>query len=503
MSCNTSTHHACNGAGNCKGNCSKPAGASLVNEVPSNRPGKTGTPVPSLDAVTTIADDGSRTFIHPATVHGKFTRWRTLCGVLLLAVYVGLPWISINGNPAVFIDVLNRQFHFFGLTFLMQDMWLGFFLVTGLGFSLFYVTALIGRVWCGWACPQTVFLDIARRIERWFEGDAPARRRLDGMPWTGEKALRRGGAQLVMALFAFAVAHVFLSYFVSLPALYQMMTHAPGENWGAFVFVFLVTGALWFDLAWFREQFCIILCPYGRIQSALTDDNTMVIGYDAKRGEPRGRKGTTEGDCVDCRRCVQVCPTGIDIRQGLQMECIGCSACIDACDDVMIRIKRKPGLIRYDSLNGLQGRQRKIIRPRIVVYTGLLVLGAVAMLIAFSGFRSTAATLVRLPGPAYFLDGAQQESVRNQFILRILNKRAEPEAVRIEIVGAPSSLAVSGVAEAVTVQSLGEANVPLVLRLPRTDIHGELPLKVRIVGASGKVLTEKKLTFLAPLDHAP
>jgi cytochrome c oxidase accessory protein FixG len=505
MSCGTSHPHSCTGKDGCTGNCGKsqPASSSSPIAKAPVKPPKSEPIVPSLDAVTTIRDDGSRRFVHPSNVTGPFTRWRSAVGLLLLAIYVALPWIYINGYPAVFMDVLRLQFHFFGLTFLVQDMWLGFFLLTGLGFALFYVTALIGRVWCGWACPQTVFLDMARRIERWFEGDAPARRRLDTMPWTAEKTLRRGGAQLVMALFAFAVAHVFLSYFVSLPELYRMMTHAPRDNWGVFLFVTVVTAALWFDLAWFREQFCIIMCPYGRIQSALTDDNTMVIGYDAKRGEPRGRKGTTEGDCVDCRRCVQVCPTGIDIRQGLQLECIGCAACIDACADVMLKLERPTGLIRYDSLNGLQGKKRRIIRPRIIVYTVLLVLGVIVMLAAFSGFRSATATLVRLAGPAYFLDGEHKDSVRNQFILRVLNKRNEAETIKVEVVNPPATLDVAGIGESVTVPPTGDTNIPLILRLPRKDFAGDLPLTVRVRNAAGNVVVEKKLTFLGPLAHAP
>jgi cytochrome c oxidase accessory protein FixG len=504
MSCGGSQPKSCNGDGKCGGSCEISAAQTrpAVAEA-SHQRSRPGVATPSLDSVTTIAEDGSRRFVHPATVQGRFTKWRSIVGALLLAVYVGLPWIQVNGSPAVFLDVLHRQFHFFGLTFLMQDMWLGFFLLTGLGFGLFYVTALIGRVWCGWACPQTVFLDVAGRIERWFEGDAPARRRLDDMSWTGEKVLKRGGAQFAMGLFAFAVAHVFLSYFVSLPELYKMMTHAPGENWGAFVFVTLVSAALWFDFIWFREQFCIIMCPYGRIQSALTDDNTMVIGYDAKRGEPRGKKGTATGDCVDCRKCVQVCPTGIDIRQGLQLECIGCAACVDACDDVMAKIQRKPGLIRYDSYNGLTGRPRMILRPRIYVYTGLLLVGVVAMTIAFSGFRSAAATLVRLPGPAYFLDGEKQDSVRNQFILRILNKSTHEAKFRVEIAGAPASLRVSGISEMVNVPPTGDSNIPIVLNVPRSDARGEILMKVRVINDGGKIVAEKKLPFLAPMSHAP
>lgn len=503
MSCAGHSNQKC--GGKCGSNCSASVIQPADNPAPATpQPPPRGPVAPTLDAVTTIADDGSRRFIHPANVSGPFTRWRAFVGGALLVVYALLPWIKINGNPAVFMDVMQRQFHFFGLTFLMQDLWLGFFLVTGLGFALFYVTALIGRIWCGWACPQTVFLDVARRIERWFEGDAPARRRLDGMRWTSEKVLRRGGAQLVMALFSFAVAHIFLSYFVSIPQLYHMMTHAPGENWGAFVFVTVITLTLWFDLAWFREQFCIILCPYGRIQSALTDDNTLVIGYDAKRGEPRGKKGSTEGDCVDCRRCVQVCPTGIDIRQGLQMECIGCAACIDACDDVMLKLQRPTGLIRYDSFNGLERKPRRILRPRVYVYTAMLLVGALAMTLAFAGFRSAAATLTRIPGPAFFLDGEKQESVRNQFILRVLNKRNESEKYRIVFAGAPATLAISGLTEEITVPATGETNVPLVLRIPRTDLaSAEVSMHVRVVNTQGKVVAEKKLTFLGPLTHAP
>lgn len=313
---------------------------------------------PSLDSVTTINEDGSRRFIHAARASGRFARWRTLLAVVLTAIYVALPWIQINGNPALFLDVAHRQFHYFGLTFVSQDIWLVFFVMSGVGFCLFFLTALLGRVWCGWACPQTIFLDVARRIERWCEGDATERRKLDASAWTFSKTVRRTAKHALYLLYSLILAHVLLSYFVSLPRLYAMMRHSPGENFASFAFVFLIAGALWFDLAWFREQFCIVLCPYGRLQSALIDSDSLGVGYDTKRGEPRGRKGTTTGDCVDCLRCVQVCPTGIDIRQGHQLECIGCTACIDACDSVMAKLDRKPGLIRYDSRNGFEENAR-------------------------------------------------------------------------------------------------------------------------------------------------
>jgi cytochrome c oxidase accessory protein FixG len=452
---------------------------------------------PTLDEVTTIKADGSRRFIHSAQAKGRFTRWRAFVGIALIAIYVALPWISINGNPAVFMDVANRQFHFFGLTFVAQDLWIGFFLITGIAFSLFYVSALFGRIWCGWGCPQTVFLDIAHRIERWVEGDAPARRRLDRAPWTLAKTIRRGIKHAALAAFALLLAHVFLSYFVSLPRLYSMMRHSPGENWSSFLFVFLTAGALWFDLAWFREQFCIVLCPYGRLQSALIDNHSLVVGYDAQRGEPRGRKGTPgAADCVDCRRCVQVCPTGIDIRQGLQMECIGCAACIDACDTVMDKIGRPRGLIRYDSMNGLARKATRWIRPRIILYTALMLLGAAAMMAAISTVRPATLSLTRMTGIPYVIE---QGVVRNQFLVRILNKRNTPVHFRVEINGGPAGLHWTGTEGGVSVPALGEILRPVVVTIPREDVRQSVPLRFRIVSDDGSTSIENPMPFLGPL----
>jgi len=451
---------------------------------------------PSLESVTTINDDGSRRFIHPATARGRFSHWRTIFAVALTAIYVALPWIKINGNPALFLDVANRQFHYFGLTFLGQDIWIGFFVLSGLGFCLFYVTALLGRVWCGWACPQTVFLDIARRIDGWCEGDATARRRLDRAPWTVGKTVRRFAKHGLYGLFSFLLTHVLLSYFVSLPRLYAMMTHAPGENWGAFVFVFLLTAALWFDLAWFREQFCIVLCPYGRLQSALIDSDSLVVGYDTKRGEPRGRKGTEgAGDCVDCLRCVQVCPTGIDIRQGLQMECIGCTACIDACDTVMTKIKRPTGLIRYDSRRGFEGKPTRWLRPRTLLYTGLALLGAIALTAATSTLKPVAVNLTRVTGIPYVVEGGV---VRNQFLVRLQNKRNATVTFRLEIIDGPASLHWTGSEGGVTVTPLGEEMRTIVLTLPRADLKAELPLRFRVISSDGTIV-DKPGTFLGPI----
>lgn len=454
-------------------------------------------PAPSLDSVATINEDGSRRFIHPTEVRGFFARWRTVLAALLTAIYFGLPWIRINGHPALFLDVKNRQFHYFGLTFLGQDVWIAFFVLTGIGFCLFYVTALLGRVWCGWACPQTVFLDIARRIDRLCIGDAATRRHLHRVPSTFGKSMRIFAKHALYALFSLMLAHVLLSYFVSLPALYGMMKHSPGENWGSFAFVFLIAGALWFDLAWFREQFCIVLCPYGRLQGALIDSDSLVVGYDTKRGEPRAKKGTEgAGDCVDCYRCVQVCPTGIDIRQGQQMECIGCTACIDACDSVMEKLKRPAGLIRYDSRHGFEGKKTRWLRPRTLLYTALALFGAAALTAATSTLKSASVGLTRVTGIPYTIEGGV---IRNQFLIRLLNKQNKPVTFQIEVVDGPKSLQLTGADGGVPVSALGEEMRTLVLTLPRADLKGEPPIRFRVTSSEGTVI-EKPATFLGPVS---
>src|ERR1035437_1388414 len=235
---------------------------------------------PNLDSVTTINDDGSRYFLHPADVRGRWVTARRLVGLVLIAICVLLPWIPINGHPAVFLDVEQRMFHLFGLTLVPQDLWVMFFAITGLGFTLFVATSLLGRVWCGWACPYTVFLDhVYRRIERWIEGDAIARRALDREPWHAVKIFKRVLKHLLFVIVAALIAHVFLSYFVSLRRLYGYMHEGPLQHATAFGIIAFLTLVLWFCFGYFREQFCIIMCPYGRLQGALIDDDTINVGY--------------------------------------------------------------------------------------------------------------------------------------------------------------------------------------------------------------------------------
>lgn len=453
---------------------------------------------PTLESLSSIDEDGSHRTIHPADVHGRFTAWRRGSALLLLGIYIALPWIPVNGYPAVFLDVQERRFHFMGLTLATQDLWVAFFLITGLAFSLFYVTALFGRIWCGWTCPYTVFLEhVYRRIERWIDGDATARRKLDAAPWSTGKAMRRGLKHAVFILVSAIIAHIFLSYFVSLKKLYEMMQGPPSQHLTVFGVMLFLTGGLYFAFSWFREQFCVILCPYGRLQSALTDDHSVVIGYDKKRGEPRGKVGSTSGACVDCRRCVQVCPTGIDIRNGLQLDCIGCAACVDACDDIMLKLKRPTGLVRYDSHVGLHGGKTRFIRPRIILYTGLLLLGVGAFAFSALQLSPVRASVVRMVGaPFYVSDG----TLRNQFLVRVINKRNSPSIYRLELTGDfPPQLSISGLTETLSLAPLGEEQKTLVLSLPEASFTKPFKLQVNVTDTTrGDTVTTRVMEFLGP-----
>jgi cytochrome c oxidase accessory protein FixG len=453
--------------------------------------------LPNRDSVTTIRDDGSRAFLYPADTHGRFTKARRWSAVGLIVFYLSLPWIKINGYPAVFLDVVERHFHLFGLTFAAQDLWLIFFLITGLGFSLFFVTAMLGRIWCGWACPHTVFLDhVYRRIERWIEGDAVKRRALAAAPMSAGKFFKLFLKHTLYVLVSAVITHLFLAYFASLPAVWAMMRAAPAEHGSTFAFVAVCTAALYFNFAWFREQLCIVICPYGRIQSALIDDHSLVIGYDVKRGEPRGKLSTPDaGDCVACNRCVQVCPTGIDIRQGLQMECVGCTACIDACDDVMTRLRRPTGLIRYDSQTAFAGKRTRWLRPRTALYGALLLAGASVALWAVSTIHPANLGVTRITGAPYIVS---EDFVRNQFLVRVVNKRNEPARFLVSVGHGPTGLRQSGLTAALEIPALCETVQPLVLQLPRSRYTGPFVFEIKVVDEAGNFHLEREMEFLGP-----
>ncbi len=416
--------------------------------------------LPVIDS-SSLRQDGKRNFVHPADVKGRFVYARYVVFAILIGFWAALPWIPINGHPALFLDVEHRRFYMFGGTFNAQDAWLLFFLFSGVGLTIILVTAVVGRVWCGWACPQTVFLEgMFRRIERLVEGPRNVRLRRNAGPWTVDKVWRKAVKHLLFVVAALFVSHVFLSFFVSMPSLLEMVRRPPSEHPTAFAWMAGVSFLLYGNFAWFREQLCMIICPYGRLQSVLTDKDSLVVGYDAGRGEPRGKaKDPDTGDCVDCKRCVVVCPTGIDIRNGLQLDCIGCTACIDACDEVMDKLERPRGLVRYDSLHGLEGKKTRVLRPRLALYGLLAAAWGVGAFFAFGSHTSFEANLVRLRGAPYHL--IEEDTVaRNLFTLHLVNKGSEEATFTIEPVEAEGTRFRIG-HEEVTLGSLEGREIPV------------------------------------------
>jgi len=393
-------------------------------------------PISPERVLPTLNADGSRNRIRLRLYSGPILRRRRFVAFGLMALFIALPLVKIGGKPALFLDVLAREFTFFGHTFLATDGVLLMLLMLAIFAGIFWVTALVGRAWCGWACPQTVYMEfLFRPLERLFEGKREAQIRLDqgGLSW------RRAAKNVVFLLLAFLLANVFLSYFVGVHALRSWVVGSPSRHMGGFLVVSVTTGLMFFDFAYFREQMCTVICPYARLQSVLLDRRSLIIGYDEKRGEPRskGKPKPGHGDCIDCHACVVTCPTGIDIRQGLQLDCIACGQCADACDSIMARIHKPSGLIRYASQQELErGGPAKMLRARVVIYSILLLglLGALSVLLLTR--QSADVTILRGLGAPFTESGA---SIVNQLRVKVQNRGASAQSYRLELEDVPNA----------------------------------------------------------------
>ena len=398
------------------------------------------------DVLSTLGKDGKRRWVYPSLSHGQFLRARRIVGWLLILLFTALPWIKIHQKPAIFLDLVHREFTFFGLTLYSTDTGLVMAFLIGTMVAVCFITALLGRVWCGWGCPQTVYLEfVYRPIERLIEGTEAARKRRDSGPHNWDKIWRKGLRFFIYILISLALAHTFVAYFVSWDALIEWMLRPPKENWSFFVMMSLTTGLVLFDFAVFREQMCTITCPYARLQSVLLDPDSMIVSYDPSRGEPRGRRTRKEreqekaslnigkGDCIDCFACVRTCPTGIDIRDGLQMECIGCTQCIDACDHMMISVGKPVGLIRYTSENALENKRTRILRPRVLLYGAFLTLLTGVMIALIAVRTNLDVNIGRIAsGESAFLQ-VTDDTIANRLRFRIQNRK-EPAQAQIRVV---------------------------------------------------------------------
>lgn len=380
--------------------------------------------------------------IHPTEVRGKFRKWRKRLGALLGLFFLVLPWIRVNGNQAFLFDIPGRKFSIFGFLFWGHDVPLLLFAAGGFILGVTLITSVFGRVWCGWACPQTIFIDfVFREIEKWIEGDAVSRRRLDLEPLTFDGFLKKSIKWTAFGVVASVISHSLLAYFVGTERLFSMVTDSPVHHPVTFILMIGILGFVLFNFGWFRERFCTHVCPYGRFQTVLLDEKSWTVAYDSRRGEKRKgsvRTGEPNGDCIDCGKCIAVCPTGIDIRNGLQLECISCTACMDACDSVMQKLRRPEGLIRYEpSLpSNLYHRMGvSLFRTRPLIYLSALLALGFSLFLVLQRREPLDFVVIRAVGSPYEVirnDGEFSEIV-NHFNIDLHNLTFDAREIQIEL----------------------------------------------------------------------
>ncbi len=439
--------------------------------------------------------------VYPREVEGRFARLRTLSVWVLLGIYYLLPWLHWNGRQAVLFDLPARKFFIFGLVFWPQDFIFLTWLLIIAALALFFFTAMAGRLWCGYACPQTVWTETFLWMERFVEGDRNARLRLDRGGWDANKLLRKGLKQVLWISFALWTGFTFVGFFSPIRELGGAvlgMTLGPWETFWIFFYAFATYG----NAGYLREQVCKYMCPYARFQGAMFDHDTLVITYDKERGEPRGarKRGTDPraqglGDCIDCTWCVQVCPTGIDIREGLQIECIACAACIDACDDVMDKMGSPRGLIRYTTQHSLDHKPTRVLRPRVLIYAGLLTALVVGFVATIALRSPVKLDVIRDRNSLYRLTDDGQ--VDNVYTLRILNKTEREQHFRIQAQGgSPLTLLPD---REYTVASGAVYSLPLRVRRAAYDPLGPESIQITVRSVDDPAVhSTTKARFLAP-----
>ncbi len=443
--------------------------------------------------------------IHAREVDGTFARLRKAAVFVLLGIFYGLPWITWEGRQAILFDLPARKFHLFDLTLWPQDFIFLALLLIIAALSLFFFTALAGRLWCGYACPQTVWTEAFVWMEQWTEGKYSQRKKLDKAPWTTEKFLRKGSKQFLWITFALFTGLTFVGYFTPIRELLVSSATFSLGPWETF-WVLFYGFATYGNAGYMREQVCKYMCPYARFQSAMFDRDTLIITYDTDRGEPRGsrRRGVDPqevglGDCIDCTMCVQVCPTGIDIREGLQYECIACAACIDACDDVMVRMGYPKKLIKYSTQHAMDGEKTRVVRPRVIVYAVLLILLMGAFVYALSQRSALTVDVIRDRNALYREVG--DGFIENSYQLKLINKTDRAHSYGIAVSGIEGARVEVPNGD-IRIPSGEVLGVPVIVRAPREAVRGVGEVTFTLQAEDDATITQSRETkFVAPVGR--
>ncbi len=452
------------------------------------------------DSVSHIDKQGHRVWFFPKKPSGRFYNARTISSWIYLVVFFTLPLIKINGSPLFLFNIIQRKFILFGVRFWPQD-----FFIFMLGMVIFIVfialfTVVYGRVFCGWVCPQTVLMEMVfRRIEYAIEGNPTQQRALNKSPWDRNKIWKKSLKISIFFIISVLVANTFLAYVIGVDELYKIVTEPFTKHIGGFILMLVFSGVFFFIFSWFREQVCLVVCPYGRMQSVLLDKHSIVVAYDHKRGEPRGKLSKTseapKGDCIDCGDCVRVCPTGIDIRHGTQLECVNCTACIDACDHIMDEIKKPKGLIRYASEYSIQTGNKLKFTPRIISYTAVLLLLVATESLLLVTRADLDVTVVRAKGTMFYTE--KDGRISNLYNVKIINKTTNDLKLDFLIEKGGAEVRIVG-DTALWVKGDSLIDTQFFILQPAQNIH-EQKQKMEIeVWSHGEKITEEQTTFLGP-----
>ncbi|MCU0429410.1 MAG: cytochrome c oxidase accessory protein CcoG [Cytophagaceae bacterium] len=456
------------------------------------------------DRISTVDKEGKRVWIYPKKVKGKFMRYRSWVSYTLLALLLSGPFLRINGEPLLMLNVIERQFVLFGQIFWPEDFHI--FLIGTLCFMLFIVlfTVIYGRLFCGWICPQTIFMEfVFRKVEYWIEGDWRDQQALDRAPWSAGKWMKKGSKHLIFIVLSVFISNILLMYIIGSDGVLSIISDNPSEHLGGLIAMIVFSGAFYFVYSKFREQVCTTVCPYGRLQGVMMDRNSIVVAYDYVRGESRAkirkgedRKLAQKGDCIDCHHCVDVCPTGIDIRNGVQLECINCTLCIDACDAMMKQVNLPAGLIRYSSEEGIANSRPFTWTKRILGYTAVLavLLGVFVLLLITRTDVET--ILVRTPGMLF--QEVDSNRVQNVYSYKLINKTKRDIPFEFRLIDRRGEIKPVGKLPLLKSKSLAEGS--LFILLDKGEIHS-MNTKLRIGVFENNVMVEDfNISFVGPIQ---